>query len=117
MIERERLASPTLASPRACSTARFAELPVPQGERSTRPGVALLDGAFQSISAFTDVARDAGGALRADVYRRRQRGYGGGIKVTTFFLLFFVVWAEIRGDADTTAFKRRIALETQRRHD
>ena len=38
MIERERNVSPTFARPRACSVARFAELPVPQGERSTRPG-------------------------------------------------------------------------------
>lgn len=41
-------------------------------------------------------------------------GTAGGIKVTTFFLLLFVVWAEIRGNADTTAFNRRIAYETQR---
>ncbi|MFC6478980.1 TrkH family potassium uptake protein [Pseudomonas asuensis] len=41
-------------------------------------------------------------------------GTAGGIKVTTFFLLFFVVWAEIRGNTDTTVFNRRIASETQR---
>lgn len=32
----------------------------------------------------------------------------GGIKVTTFALLFLVVWAELRGDPDVTAFRRRI---------
>ena len=38
----------------------------------------------------------------------------GGIKVTTFFVLGFVVWAEIRGEPDVTAFGRRISRETQR---
>jgi len=41
-------------------------------------------------------------------------GTAGGIKVTTFLLLGFVVWAEIRGEADTNAFRRRISHETQR---
>ncbi len=41
-------------------------------------------------------------------------GTAGGIKVTTFFLLAFVVWAEIRGQRDTEAFGRRISQETQR---
>lgn len=41
-------------------------------------------------------------------------GTAGGIKVTTFFLLFFFIWAEIRGNADTVAFRRRISYETQR---
>jgi Trk-type K+ transport system membrane component len=41
-------------------------------------------------------------------------GTAGGIKVTTFFLLGFVVWAEIRGQADSTAFRRRIGPHVQR---
>ena len=41
-------------------------------------------------------------------------GTAGGIKVTTFFLLGFVVWAEVRGSGDTVAFRRRISSETQR---
>ncbi len=41
-------------------------------------------------------------------------GTAGGIKVTTFLLLGFVVWAEIRGAADTNAFGRRICPDTQR---
>ncbi|HAB64529.1 MAG TPA: ATPase, partial [Pseudomonas sp.] len=41
-------------------------------------------------------------------------GTAGGIKVTTFFLLFFFIWAEIRGNADTVAFRRRISYATQR---
>ncbi|AGL14359.1 TrkH family potassium uptake protein [Actinoplanes sp. N902-109] len=38
----------------------------------------------------------------------------GGIKVTTFFLLAFVIWAELRGEPDVVIKKRRIAEETQR---
>lgn len=41
-------------------------------------------------------------------------GTAGGIKVTTFLLLGLVVWAEVRGARDTTAFHRRIAVEAQR---
>ncbi len=41
-------------------------------------------------------------------------GTAGGIKVTTFFILGFVVWAEIRGHSDTTAFRRRISPAVQR---
>jgi trk system potassium uptake protein len=41
-------------------------------------------------------------------------GTAGGIKVTTFFLLAFVIWAEVRGDPDTTAFGRRIPIAAQR---
>jgi len=32
----------------------------------------------------------------------------GGIKVTTFALLFVVIWAEVRGQRDVTAFHRRV---------
>ena len=38
----------------------------------------------------------------------------GGIRVTTFLLLAFVIWAEIRGEPDVTIRERRIAEETQR---
>jgi trk system potassium uptake protein TrkH len=38
----------------------------------------------------------------------------GGIKVTTFLLLAFVIWAEIRGEPDVVISKRRVAEETQR---
>lgn len=38
----------------------------------------------------------------------------GGIKVTTFFILGYVVWAEIRGEPDVTAFGRRISRDVQR---
>ncbi|WP_025272706.1 TrkH family potassium uptake protein [Haloglycomyces albus] len=32
----------------------------------------------------------------------------GGMKVTTFFLLAWVIWSELRGDPDVSAFRRRI---------
>jgi Trk-type K+ transport system membrane component len=41
-------------------------------------------------------------------------GTGGGIKLTTFFLLGFVIWAEIRGERDVTTFNRRIGSDTMR---
>lgn len=39
---------------------------------------------------------------------------GGGIKVTTFALLGWVLWAELRGDADVAVFERRVPGEAQR---
>ncbi len=41
-------------------------------------------------------------------------GTAGGIKITTFLILGFVVWAEVRGEEDTTAFRRRISQQAQR---
>ena len=41
-------------------------------------------------------------------------GTAGGIKVTTFFLLGFIVWAEVRGHTDTIAFRRRVSVGAQR---
>jgi potassium uptake TrkH family protein len=38
----------------------------------------------------------------------------GGIKITTFLLLAFVIWAEIRGEPDVVIGRRRIAESTQR---
>lgn len=38
----------------------------------------------------------------------------GGIKVTTFFLLAYVIWAELRGEPDVVIGRRRIAGVTQR---
>jgi Trk-type K+ transport system membrane component len=41
-------------------------------------------------------------------------GVGGGIKVTTFVVLLFVIITEIRGDDSVTAFRRSIPREVQR---
>lgn len=38
----------------------------------------------------------------------------GGIKVTTFFLLAYVIWAEVRGEPDVAIGHRRVAEATQR---
>jgi Trk-type K+ transport system membrane component len=38
----------------------------------------------------------------------------GGIKVATFALLGFVIWAEVRGEPDVNAFGRRIPNTAQR---
>ena len=41
-------------------------------------------------------------------------GTAGGIKVTTFFLLAYVIWSEVRGEPDTVVAHRRIGSATQR---
>lgn len=41
-------------------------------------------------------------------------GTAGGVKVTTFFLLAFVVLAEVRGENDVSLFRRRISPAVQR---
>lgn len=41
-------------------------------------------------------------------------GVAGGIKVTTFAILAFVIWAEIRGEPTVHAFGRRIGADVQR---
>ncbi len=38
----------------------------------------------------------------------------GGIKVTTFAVLGFVIWAELRGDPDVVVFRRRVPASAQR---
>jgi trk system potassium uptake protein len=38
----------------------------------------------------------------------------GGIKVTTFALLGWVMWAEVRGEPDVVVFERRVPTTTQR---
>lgn len=41
-------------------------------------------------------------------------GTAGGIKVTTFFVLGYVIWSEIRGERDTNIAHRRISSSTNR---
>lgn len=41
-------------------------------------------------------------------------GTAGGIKVTTFALLAFVIWAELRGDKDVSAFRWRASTRNVR---
>lgn len=39
-------------------------------------------------------------------------GTGGGVKTTTFAMTVAALWTTVRGDAETTLFKRRLAPET-----
>ena len=41
-------------------------------------------------------------------------GTAGGIKVTTFFLLAYVIWSEVRGERDTNIAHRKIGAATLR---
>lgn len=41
-------------------------------------------------------------------------GTAGGVKIATLMLLAFMVWAEIRGEPDTTLFGRKVSLQVQR---
>jgi trk system potassium uptake protein TrkH len=81
-------------------------------------------------SAFHSVMTRSGGLNSLDIGNMRPETLvvscalmliGGGsastagcIKVTTFVVLGLVVWAEIRGEPDVTAFRRRISREVQR---
>ncbi|MFC4727785.1 TrkH family potassium uptake protein [Coralloluteibacterium thermophilus] len=88
------------------------------------PGDRVLGALFHSAMARTAGFNSVDvGAMTAETLAAHyalmfigggSAGTAGGIKVTTFFLLGFVVWAEVRGSRDTTAFGRRISLETQR---
>ncbi|MDO8147228.1 MULTISPECIES: TrkH family potassium uptake protein [unclassified Isoptericola] len=54
---------------------------------------------------FTDILMFIGGG---------SGGTAGGVKVGTLAVLAVVLWAELRGDPDVTAFDRRLAPFTQR---
>lgn len=89
-----------------------------------RLGGKLLNAAFHSVSARTAGFNTVDvGAMSPEAWAVHyglmfigggSAGTAGGIKVTTFFLLGFVVWAEVRGQRDVTAFNRRIAVDAQR---
>lgn len=55
--------------------------------------------------AITDVLMFIGGG---------SAGTAGGIKVSTFFVLAFVIWAELRGEPDVSMFGRTIPAAAQR---
>jgi potassium uptake TrkH family protein len=70
-------------------------------------GLNTLDvGAMRSETlGITDILMFIGGG---------SAGTAGGIKVSTFFLLAFVIWAEVRGERDVVAFGRRMETGAQR---
>ena len=59
----------------------------------------------QDSLLFTDMLMFAGGG---------SASVAGGIKATTFALLFLVVWAELRGENAVNVFNRRIPVQAQR---
>ncbi len=87
-------------------------------------GGKLLAALFESVSARTAGFNsiDIGGLTTESLavhYLLMYVGAGsagtaGGVKITTMFLLLFAVWAEIRGEPDTTVFGRRIPADVQR---
>ena len=84
----------------------------------------VLAGVFQSVMTRTagfnsvDVAELREGTLLGmDVLMfigGGSAGTAGGIKVTTFAVLFFAIYAEVRGDPAVTVFDRRIGARVQR---
>jgi Trk-type K+ transport system membrane component len=84
----------------------------------------VLAGFFHSVMTRTagfnsvDVAAmDEATLLGTDVLMfigGGSAGTAGGIKVTTFALLFFVIYAEVRGDRTVTIFHRRVGERVQR---
>jgi potassium uptake TrkH family protein len=84
----------------------------------------LLAGFFQGVTPRTagfntvDYGQMRDGSLLATealmFIGGGSAGTAGGIKVTTFALLFLVIWAEVRGEPDIEAFQRRIGDRTIR---
>jgi potassium uptake TrkH family protein len=84
----------------------------------------LLAGFFQAVMPRTagfnsvDYAEmNEGTLLGTDILMfigGGSAGTAGGIKVTTFLLLFFVIWTEVRGERDVHAADRRIGERVQR---
>jgi len=84
----------------------------------------LLTGFFQAVilrtAGFNSIdigAMNDSTWLGMDVFMfigGGSAGTAGGIKVTTFALLFFVIWSEVRGESATTVFRRRMDTRAQR---
>jgi trk system potassium uptake protein len=78
----------------------------------------LLSGFFNAtmlrtagFNSFDPGQLNSGTLLGSDVLMfigGGSAGTAGGIKVTTFVLLLFVIWAEVRGDAEVSVLDRRI---------
>lgn len=82
------------------------------------PPARLLAGFFHGVMPRTagfntlDVGAMSDGTLLGTVVLMfiggGSAGTAGGIKVTTFVLLFYVIWAEVNGEPEVRAFDRRI---------
>jgi trk system potassium uptake protein TrkH len=93
--------------------------------------IGTYDAAGKTLAAFTQIALSrTGGFDVINVDKLTPESYpmlivlmfigggsastAGGIKVSTFFLLGFAIWAELRGEPDTTVGHRRVAASSQR---
>ncbi|HET8707985.1 MAG TPA: potassium transporter TrkG, partial [Pseudomonadales bacterium] len=84
----------------------------------------LLAAFFHSVSARTagfnslDVGQMHSETLAVQYFLMYvgggSAGTAGGVKITTMFLLAYTVWAEIRGEPETTLFGRKVSLDVQR---
>ncbi|MEV0429440.1 potassium transporter TrkG [Micromonospora sp. NPDC050495] len=93
--------------------------------------IGTYDAPGKLLASFTQIALSrTGGFDVINIERLREETYplfivlmfigggsastAGGIKVSTFFLLSFVIWAELRGEPDVTVSGRRVATASQR---
>ncbi|MET7876610.1 TrkH family potassium uptake protein [Micromonospora profundi] len=89
------------------------------------------DSRGKALASFTQIALSrTGGYSVLDISALQEESYpllivlmfigggsastAGGIKVSTFFLLGFTIWAELRGEPDVTVGHRRVATASQR---
>ncbi|MET0415464.1 MAG: potassium transporter TrkG [Actinoplanes sp.] len=89
------------------------------------------DARGKMLASFTQIALSrTGGFSVVDISALQEESYpllivlmfigggsastAGGIKVSTFFLLAFTIWAELRGEPDVTVGHRRVATASQR---
>lgn len=88
------------------------------------PGTRMLAGFFHGVMPRTagfnslDVSQMYDGTLLGTTVLMfiggGSAGTAGGIKVTTFVILFFVIYAEVRGETAVNAFDREIGSRVQR---
>jgi trk system potassium uptake protein len=78
-----------------------------QGTMPRSAGMQSVDFAAMHLetTTLTDALMFIGGG---------SAGTAGGIKVSTFFLLAYVIWSEVKGERDVVVGRRRIAEATQR---
>ncbi|WFE51660.1 potassium transporter TrkG [Micromonospora sp. WMMD1155] len=93
--------------------------------------IGSYDAAGKTLASFTQIALSrTGGFSVLNIAELQEETYpllivlmfigggsastAGGIKVSTFFLLGFTIWAELRGEPDVTVGQRRVATASQR---
>ncbi|MEO3774655.1 potassium transporter TrkG [Micromonospora sp. B9E7] len=93
--------------------------------------IGSYDAAGKVLASFTQIALSrTGGYSVLNIAELQEESYpllivlmfigggsastAGGIKVSTFFLLGFTIWAELRGEPDVTVGRRRVATASQR---